>query len=207
MRTSSRATIDGSRVRTQRGDTVLRSVVDLRRESSGRPPVRGLRVPAGIAHARGALAFAQADHVDDDRLERIASESGRTRVSFGAGYLIGSFMFDAAYENVQGSARPIPSATASKPPGCCCRDPTGSSRSALARGSGEKREIGVVQARHDVFAKVRRRLRARGGRPLRGSGTTTPVGPRSVRRQVRCSCSRRAQKSGLGFFARATLWK
>ncbi len=97
------ATIDGHRIRTQGGEEVLRSVVDLRGGVEWSVPVRGLRVRAGIARARGALSFMQADRIDEDRLERIAAESGRTRVSLGAGLLVGTRVtLDAAYENVQG---------------------------------------------------------------------------------------------------------
>ena len=97
------ATIDGHTVSIQRGEAVLRSVVDLRGGVEWSTPVRGLRVRGGIAHARGALSFLQADRVDEDRLERIASESGRTRVSLGAGLLVGErITVDAAYENIQG---------------------------------------------------------------------------------------------------------
>jgi hypothetical protein len=60
-------------------------------------------VRAGVVHARGALSFAQSDRVDEDRLEVIASESGRTRLSLGAGFLFrGGVSIDAAYQNLQG---------------------------------------------------------------------------------------------------------
>ena len=96
------ATIDGHRIRTQGGD-VLREVVDVRGGVEWSLPVWGLRVRAGFAHARGALSFMQADRIDEDRLERIESESGHTRVSLGAGWLVGTRVtLDAAYENTQG---------------------------------------------------------------------------------------------------------
>jgi hypothetical protein len=97
------ATIDGHRIRTQGGEDVLRSVADVRGGVEWSSPVRGLRVRAGAAHARGALSFMQADRVDEDRLEPVVSESGRTRWSLGAGLLLGArVVVDAAYEHVRG---------------------------------------------------------------------------------------------------------
>jgi hypothetical protein len=96
------ATIGGHRIRTQSGEDVLRAVVDVRGGVEWSSPVRGLRLRAGAAHARGALAFMQADRVDEDHLEPIASDSGRTRLSLGAGLLIGTrVVVDAAYEHAR----------------------------------------------------------------------------------------------------------
>jgi hypothetical protein len=99
----SQAAIDGRRVRTQGGETVLRVVHDVRGGVEWAPPVRGLRLRAGIAHALGALEFVEADRVDNDRLERVVSESGRTRVSLGAGWMVGARLsVDAAFEHARG---------------------------------------------------------------------------------------------------------
>lgn len=98
----SQAAIDGHRVRTQDSDAVMRGVLDLRGGVEWSLPGQRLRLRAGVAHARGTLEFVEVDRVDNDRLERIASESGRTRVSLGAGYLIGTRLsIDAAYETAR----------------------------------------------------------------------------------------------------------
>ncbi len=93
------ATIDDERLITSELESVMRSVLDVRAGVEWTLPAWPLRLRAGFAHARRSSAFLQADRIDNDRLERVDSESGATRYSFGAGCLLrGSIGVDAAVQ-------------------------------------------------------------------------------------------------------------
>ncbi len=85
----SQATIDEQRLITTTHQSVMRSVVDIRAGAEWSASRWPLRVRAGFALARRAVGFLEADRIDYDRLQPIASESSSARYSVGAGYLLG----------------------------------------------------------------------------------------------------------------------
>ena len=99
----SQATINSQRLITSELESVLRDVIDVRAGvewTSARWP---LRVRAGFAHSRRPAGFLEADRIDNDRLERIETESPSVRYSLGAGWLVkGSIGIDAAFAHERG---------------------------------------------------------------------------------------------------------
>jgi long-subunit fatty acid transport protein len=100
----SEAAIDGQRVFTQQSDSVLRRTVGLAAGVEWRPAPTPLRLQAGFEYAPGALKYLQTDRIDNDGIERAEKDSGRTRVSAGAGWLVrGRLVLDAAFVRTQES--------------------------------------------------------------------------------------------------------
>ena len=98
------AAIDGRRILTQETDPVLDAVVGFGGGVEWSPARLPLRLRAGFEHAPAPLRYLQTDRIDNDRLDRVQAESGRTRIAAGAGLLLRSrIVVDAAWVHTSGS--------------------------------------------------------------------------------------------------------
>lgn len=99
----SQATINSQRLITSELESVLRDVVDVRAGIEWTSSHWPLRVRAGFAHSQRPAGFLEADRIDNDRLERIESESPTVRYSLGAGWLVKGYIgIDAAVAHERG---------------------------------------------------------------------------------------------------------
>lgn len=99
----SQATIDDQRLITTALESVLRPVLELRGGVEWTLARWPLRVRAGVLHRRRAAAFLQSDRIDNDRLQRVDTESATLRYSLGAGCLVrGSIGIDVAAAHTRG---------------------------------------------------------------------------------------------------------
>lgn len=97
------ATINSQRLITSELESVLRDVIDVRAGIEWTSSHWPLRLRAGFARSRRPSGFLEADRIDNDRLERIESESPTARYSAGAGWLWkGSIAIEAAIAHERG---------------------------------------------------------------------------------------------------------
>jgi long-subunit fatty acid transport protein len=100
----SNAAVDGRRVLTPQTDPVLQKVfcysAGVEWSARGLP----LQLRAGFEYAPTPLKYLQTDRIDNDRIDRVLTRSGRTRVAAGAGVLVRSrIVLDAAWVRTSGS--------------------------------------------------------------------------------------------------------
>ena len=100
----STAAIDGRRVLTRQTDTTLESVVSLGSGLEWSPARLPLRLRAGFEHAPSPLKYLATDRIDNMDIDRVQSQSGRTRMAAGAALLLRSqFVVEAAWVHASGS--------------------------------------------------------------------------------------------------------
>jgi len=97
------AAIDGQRMRLQNGNAVLGRTVDYRAGVEWTAPEWPLRLRTGVARLPFAPDYLQANRIDNDRMEAVATESAPLRYSFGAGIMLReSIVIDASFTLTHG---------------------------------------------------------------------------------------------------------